>query len=377
MLSLVLLCGAALFLRTLRNLNGLDAGFDREGVITMRVDATLPRRPEPVDKAAVDEVLAKTGRMWETVLQPLYTLPQVKAVSASSLSPFSGRDRGILMEVVGAPPRPEKDRSIHINQVSHGYFATFGLHVLSGRAFTPADGAHSPKAAILNETAVRRFFRDRPAIGSQAMFPGQRTSGPYEIVGVVRDAQYENLRAEPEPMVYVPIEQAIDLLRGVNLAIRTTADAAALLPAIRQSLQRTVPEGFLTDVSTVKQQVDESLVAERLLSIFAALFAGLALILSAIGLYGIMSYTVIRRTRELGIRIAIGAQRKAVLWLVLRSTLILAATGLALGLPLVWFLTRYIETQLYGVKPGDPISIAAALLTLLGVALAAAFWPVI
>jgi ABC-type antimicrobial peptide transport system permease subunit len=147
------------------------------------------------------------------------------------------------------------------------------------------------------------------------------------------------------------------------------------MPAIRQSMERTVPEGFITDVSTVDQQVDESLVGDRLLSILASLFAGLALILSAIGLYGIMSYTVIRRTRELGIRIAVGAQRGAVLWLVLRATLILAATGLGLGLPLVWFSSRYIETQLYGVKAGDPASLAAAMLTLLSVALASAFWP--
>jgi len=140
-------------------------------------------------------------------------------------------------------------------------------------------------------------------------------------------------------------------------------------------MQEVVPEGFISTVATIQQQVDESLLQERLLSILASIFGGLALLLAAIGLYGIMSFTVIRRTREMGIRIAVGAPRGAVLWLVMRSTLVLATLGLALGLPLVLLAKRYVEGQLYGLEGGDPVAIAGGALVLLAVAIAAGFWP--
>jgi len=176
-------------------------------------------------------------------------------------------------------------------------------------------------------------------------------------------------------MVYVPIEQAIDPLTSVMAAIRTRGDATVALPVIRRRVQEVVPEGFISTVATIQQQVDESLLQERLLSILASIFGGLALLLAAIGLYGIMSFTVIRRTREMGIRIAVGAPRGAVLWLVMRSTLVLATLGLALGLPLVLLAKRYVEGQLYGLEGGDPVAIAGGAMVLLAVAIAAGFWP--
>jgi predicted permease len=374
MLSLVLLCGAALFLRSLGNLSGLDAGFEREGVVTMRVDGTFPRGPAKKG-AEAEEEHARLGRVWVDVLARLQNLPLVSSVSASSLSPMSGRDRGILMEVVGFAPPPESQRGIHINQVSAGYFETFGLRAVMGRVFAPGDRGNSAKVAILNESAARKFLPDGRPLGRMAMFPGQTVPGPYQIVGVVRDARYENLRKEPEPMVYVPIEQSIDPMRGVNLAIRTTAPANAVLPAVRQHVRAFVPEGFITEVGTLREQVGRSLVGERMLSVLASLFGGLALVLSAIGLYGIMSFTVIRRTRELGIRIAVGARRGSVIWLVLRSTLGQAAAGLILGLPLVWLATDYLQSQLYGVRAADPIAVGGAVTLLLTVAVASALLP--
>jgi predicted permease len=374
MLSVVLLCGAALFLRSLRNLTHVDAGFQREGVLTMQVDATLPKSAPKEGKAAELEH-AEIGRMWERVLEPLQALPQAGAASVSTLSPMSGHQRGILMDVSGEPRRPERERGISINQVSASYFDAFGVTPLAGRVFTPGDQANSPRVAILNEIAARRAFPDSNPVGRRVNFPGQRVTAEYQVVGIVRDTRYADLRKAAEPMIYVPISQAIDPLPGITLAIRTRRQTAELLSVVRRRVREIVPGGFLTNIATVQQQVDESLLEDRLVSILASLFGGLALLLAAVGLYGMMSFTVLRRTREIGIRIAVGAQRRSVLWLILRDTFRLAGIGLALGIPLVFVAKKYIESELFGIEGGDPVAIACATLLLASVALASGFWP--
>ena len=178
------------------------------------------------------------------------------------------------MEVPGRPARPGVDRGIHINQVSAGYFATFGITALAGRVFTPNDVGNSPKVAILNESAARREFPEGSPIGRRVTFPGQRSPGPYEIVGVVRDVRYENLRKAPEPMVYVPIQQAIDPLSSVMVAIRATGDFAVIQDVLRRQAQTALPNGFAGRVTTLRRQIEDSLLQERLLSILATMFGG-------------------------------------------------------------------------------------------------------
>jgi predicted permease len=373
-LSVVLLGGAALFLRTLQNLNRLDAGFQPDGVLVLRAEATLPNRARVKGKPAEEEH-GRLGRMWEDLLDPVGGLPGVRAASVSTLSPLSRRNRGILVAVPGAPPRPGADRGIRINQVSAGYFTAFGIPAVAGRLFTPDDAANAPKIAILNESAARREFPGGDPLGRLITFPGQDVEGPYQVVGIVRDTRYENLRKAAEPMVYVPIEQAIDTLSSVVVAVRSQGDSAAIQSAVRRRAQSVVPGGFVSVMGTLRQQVEESLIQERLLSILAALFGGLALLLAAIGLYGIMSFTVIRRMREIGIRIAVGARRSAVLWLVLRTALGLAALGLAIGVPAVLVGRQYIDSELFGLDRGDPLAVGSAAALLLTVALAASAWP--
>ena len=372
MLSAVLLCGAALFLRSLHNLTHLDGGFQHESILTMQVDATLPGGTHKM-RAAAEEEYGRVGRMWEELLEPVRALPQVKAVSASSMAPLNGRYRGLGMRISGEPPGA-KQHGASLNEVSSGFFDTFGVALLAGRLFRPGDHASAPRVAILNETIAREAFHDSTPLGRRVTFPGQDVTAEYEIVGIVRDVRYDSLRKEAKPMVYLPIEQAVGPLPGVTVTVRTTG-ATGVLPALRRRTRDIVPGGFITNVATVRQLMDDSLLVERLLSILASLFGGLALLLAAVGLYGIVSFSVIRRTREIGVRIAIGAQRGTVLWMILRNTAGLAAVGLALGIPLVFLAKKYIDSELFGLHADDPRTIAGATLVLTCVVLAAGLWP--
>jgi predicted permease len=373
MLSMVLLCGAALFVRPLQNLTKLDAGFQREDVLTMRVSATFPRSPKPKEGKAAEEEHARFGRVWEDLIEPVGAFPWVRAASISTLSPLSGRNRGVGMQVIGEPKVAKG--GIHVNTVSAGYFEVLGMTPILGRVFTPRDRASSLKVAILNESAARERIHDGNVLGKRVNFPGQRVTAEYEVIGVVRDARYESLRKAAEPMVYIPVEQALDPIGDVMLAIRVRGSATSVIPAIRQRLQATVPGGVLSNIVTLEQQAEETLLQERLVSILASAFGGLALFLAAIGLYGTLSFTVIARTREIGIRMAVGAQRGALLWLVLRGTLVVVGIGLVLAAPLVAMATGFIRSELFGVSAGDPASIGGAAFVLTAVALAAAYRP--
>lgn len=373
-LSVVLLCGAAQFLRSLRNLTTLDPGFQRDGVTAVQAEAVLPPSASAKGKAA-EEAHTQIGRMWQDVLTPLQGLAPLRAVSASTLTPLSGRDRGILMKISGQAPRSGVNEGIHINHATAGYFDVFGVGLVDGRGFTPFDGGTSPKVAILNEAAVRHFFPGANPLGRRVSFPGQRVTEEYEIVGVVRNTRYETLRKEAEPMVYVPLEQAIDPLSSVTIAIRAQGTVTSALQIVRDRVRRSVPGGFTGAAAMLQQLVDESLIQERLLSILANLFGGLALLLAAIGIYGIVSFTVVRRTRELGVRLAIGAPRISVIWLVARQTLGLVGVGLAFGIPLMFSIHGYIESELFGVQGSDPAWIGLAIAVLVMTALGAASWP--
>ena len=375
-LSVVLLCGAALFLRTLHNLKTVDAGFNREGVLTMIVEAIVPGRSvPPTTPAARRADHARLGAMWEHFIVRVSAQPGVTAAAVSTMNPLSGRDRGVRIAIKGDSPAPERDRGIHINHVTARYFETVGIRLLAGRTFTPDDRASSLRVTVLNDTAARTYFRGATAIGRKVNFPGQRVEDEYEVVGVVRDTRYENLRTPDERMAYLPIEQSIDPITTAAVAVRGAGDVMRLLPPVRVAVRHSVPAGFVTRVATIDQQLEHSLVRERMLSMLAAFFGGLALALAAIGLYGVMAYTVVQRTREIGIRIAIGARQRSVIWLVVRETLVLVGVGAALGTITALAASRYVESQLFGVAPSDPAAISAAVLLLLAVAAAAGYLP--
>jgi predicted permease len=302
-------------------------------------------------------------------------VPGVSSAAAAGMSPLSGRMRGVKIAIDGPTPGPEKDRGIRINQVTDRYFETTGIRLLSGRTFTSGDRSGSLRVAIFNETAARAYFGAASPLGRKVNFPGQRVEDFFEIVGVVADARYEDLRTPDKPMVYVPLEQAIDPITGANVLVRGDGEVSRLLPSIRAAVAETVPGGFVSGVVTVEQQVNMSLVRERMLALLATFFAALALLLACVGLYGVIAYRVARRTREIGIRIAVGAKQQTVVWMMVRETLLLVAIGAALGTLSSLEVNRVLATQLFGVTPRDPVAIAVALSVLGCMTLVAGYLP--
>ncbi len=375
-LSVLLLCGAALFLRTLHNLNKVPSGFDRDGVLTMQVEATVPGRtvtPKTPDESRADH--ARLGAIWSGFMERVHGVPGVSSAAVATMNPLSGRDRGVRIAFHGPVQGLEKERGIGINHVTGGYFATTGIRLLAGRWFTPGDRSGSLRVAILNETAARAFFGGETPLGRKVNFPGQRVQDDFEIVGVVADTRYRDLRTPDQRMAYLPLEQAIDPVTSAIVAVRGPGDVTRLAPSIRAIATETVPGGFVTGIGTMEQHVEMSLVRERLLALLATFFAALALILACIGVYGVMAYRVARRTREIGIRIAVGARRQSVVWMMVRETLLLVAIGAALGTLASLAASRYIAGQLFGVTPRDPVAIGVALLVLGIVTMVAGYMP--
>ena len=375
-LSVLLLCGAALFLRTLHNLNGVPSGFDRDGVLTMQVEATVPGRTVPPKTPAEFRAdHARLGAVWTGFVERVRETPGVSAAAVATMNPLSGWFRGVRIAIHGPVQGPEKGHGVSLNQVTDGYFETTGIRLLAGRSFTPGDRSGSLRVAILNETAARAFFGDESPLGRKVNFPGQRVQDDFEIVGIVADTRYQDLRTPDKPMAYLPLEQAIDPITSTVVAVRGPGDVTRLAPSIRAIATETVPGGFVTGIATLEQQVEMSLVRERMLALLATFFAALALILACIGLYGVMAYRVVRRTREIGIRIAIGARQGSVIWMMVRETLLLVGIGAALGTLASLAANTYIAAQLFGVTPRDPLAIVVALSILGLVTLVAGYVP--
>ncbi len=372
-LSLVLLSVAGLFVRTLHNLSAVQSGFSRHGVWTVRVESTtLP--PFDAARNAYTEH-AQLARIWDDLLDGLGALPGISSASLSTITPLSRRDRGVLIDIPGEAQGPQRDRGIHVNHVTPGYFETFGIRPLEGRTFSRSDQPTSARVAILNATAARFYFGKASALGRTITFPGQRIPDARQIVGVVEDTRYDGLRKEPERMAYVPVSQSIDRLGGVIVAIRSAIEPSGLVGGVRDVAAQGVPGAFVSNTVTIEQQIDDSMLQERLVARLASVFGALALVLACIGIYGVLSYAVVRRTREIGIRLAIGAQRWAMIWLVLRETVVLVAIGLIAGVPLVLTAGAYVKSQLFEVASNDPLAITVAMLVLAAAAVIAAYLP--
>src|SRR2546423_5570311 len=256
-----------------------------------------------------------------------------------------------------------------------GYFATMGVPLLTGRPFGAQDAETSIKVAVVNDTLAKRFFPGQSAVGQRFRIGGP-DAGPEqerEIVGLVKDAKYETLRETPRAAAYYPYSQRIQYLG--DFEIRFSGDPAAAISAVRATVTQVDANLPISDPRTMAQEIERSIVDQRLIAQLSGFFALLALFLACIGIYGVTSYTVTRQTREIGIRVALGAQRKQVLSLILRQTLVVLAGGLIVGVPAVLATQRLISTQLYGLPPIDPVSISVSSGLLIGAAIVAGYLP--
>jgi predicted permease len=273
-------------------------------------------------------------------------------------------------------PRADADRFIHLAAVSPAYFDTLGVPMLLGRRFTTGDHGGAPKVAILNETAARFYFQNANPIGQKVRFTNYRTRDLlYEVVGVVRDSIHDNMREPASRFIYLPIPQYVEPIKRLAFAARCSGDAIALAAPVERQIQSARAPLFILNISTMEKHIAQSLLRERLVATLSTAFGTIALVLASIGLYGILAYAVTRRTNEIGVRMALGATRSGVVWMILREGLTLAGAGIFIGLPVVLAVGQVAKALLYGVEPLDPLALVSAAVLLLGLGSVAAVLP--
>ena len=361
-LSLVVLIGAGLCVKSLRALQAVDPGFEPAKVMTASFDLSLSGYDEARGRQFLSELSERVGR-----------LPGVEAVSLATITAFSGRFWISGATPEGYQPQPGERLAFDFNAISPNYFQTLGARLVGGREFTAQDTVDAPRVVIINEAAARRYWPGQDATGKR-IIRGRGTEFA-EIVGVVRDGKEKGLTVDPRPVIYLPLLQNYVRDQDLTLHVRAATDAQTLLAAVRREAQSLDPQLPLYNLGTLAQQKDGSLYTERLAAALLTLFGLLALSLAAVGIYGVLSYAVTERTRELGIRLALGAQPRSLLKLVVGQGLVLVLIGLAIGVSAAFTLTRLIEKLLFGVSPTDPLTFVSISLLLTAVALAACWIP--
>jgi predicted permease len=360
-LSLLLLTGAGLFVRTLRNLRTLDLGFATEHVLQAQIT--------PQWDGYKGEQLPD---FYTRLLERLRSTPGVLSASMADTGFRNGRDRLCCIAVEGRAIRADEDRRILTNGVTPGFFATMGIPLLLGRDFNAHDvGKGRFQVAIINETMARYYFGKANPLGRRFGFWGFKPKSVYdtEIIGVVKDVRYGNLRDAPPRLIYYPRHG------GNTIEARVAGDSAAMASALRRAIQDVDKNLRIFSVDPIPQIVERALTQDKLVAKLSGFFGLLALLLAGIGLYGVMAYAVARRTQEIGIRMALGAQRQDVVWLILRETLTVILIGAAIGAPAAAASALLIRSQLFGISPTDPLTLSAAVILLTAVAALAGYLP--
>jgi predicted permease len=364
-LSLVLLVGTGLFVRTFTNLLTLNPGFDRKNVLMVSVNVHNAGISPGVRLAAYTQILDR-----------LKSLPGAVSVGQVWFTPISGMEWNNHIQVEGYRPPSGEEPLVWFDWVTPGYFATLRTPLLAGRNFDSRDTATSPPVATVNETLARRFFPNVNPIGKYFRIPGSDlpSSQSIQIVGIVKDSKYLSLREAFLPFAYVPLTQVGFTPEDSSFLIHTAVSPVSLIPSVREAIGGVNKAASLRFV-TLAQQVDDSLVPERLLAMLSGFFGALALLLTAIGLYGVMAYLVTRRTHEIGIRMALGARQGSILRLVLRDSAVLLAAGIAIGIAGAFWITQFVRHLLFGLTPRDTETLAVAVVVLLAVGLLASYLP--
>jgi predicted permease len=364
-LSLVLTVGAGLLVRTLVNLKNSYPGFSEQNVLLFSI------RPGMI--GYTDNYVAE---LYERLLEQIKRTPTVTAVTFSVFGPLAGWSGFTEARVEGYTPRPAESPAISVNFVGPRYFRTMGTAVLLGRDIAEEDRADTPKVAVINEAMAQHFFGDSNPIGRRFSIPGWKAdTSLMEIVGVVEDARFINLRDQDPPAAYIPFFQSPDSFLAANFEVRSSINPTALTASIREMIQQADSRMPLLGVKTLNEQIDETLVQERIVAWLSSLFGLVALFLACVGLYGVMSSLVVQRTHEIGMRMALGAERFRVLRLVLGRGIAIALIGVVAGMVAALGATRFMATLLFGVKPTDVQTMLFASFTLIGVATFACYLP--
>jgi predicted permease len=360
-LSLVMVIGAGLLVTTWQQLVAIDPGFRSDGVLLTSVNTRPARLPRN-----------QLGPTYTRILDDLRAMPGVVSASAAWVPPFTANSR-LAIDVAGFTPAMPGDAVVRLNQISDGYFRTLRTPLLAGRDFGPTDVPTSPSVAIVNEALARKFFGVADVVGRTfRVKEGAGLSEPVQIVGVAGNTKWMTLREESQAIVYYALGQAQP--EGISFVLRGEGAASALAPGVKSVLAAADPRFSLTLVP-LQQRIDNSIRLPRVLALLSGFFGALALLLAMIGLYGVVSYSVARRRSEIGVRIALGAERTAVIGMVLKDVSRLVAAGVVIGLLFSVAGTRLVKTFLYGVTPTDPSTLALSSLALIGVAIGAGIVP--
>jgi predicted permease len=362
-ISLVLLVGAGLFLRTLHNLRHVDVGFNPQNLLLFRVQPQLNRYDEK-----------RTAALYGELLERIAAVPGVRASALTNPALLSGSVNSTGIFVRGRVYANARDSGTSINRlvISPNFFEVMEIPILLGRGFATSDHETAPKVVLINEAAAKKYFPNEDPIG-QRFGSSPENNSQLEVVGVIRDAKYDSVRDAAPPTMYVPYLQA--RAASAVIAVRTAGDPAAATGSVREAVRQVDPNLPMVDISTQLEQVERRFQQEQLFAQAYALFGGLALVLAAIGLFGLMSYTVSRRTNEIGIRMALGAQRGHVLRAVMGESMILVVVGVLIGVAVAIGASRFVGTLLFGLGGTDAWTMAAAVAVMVLVSALAGFLP--
>jgi len=359
-LSIVLLGGAGLFLRTLENLRASPLGFDPRNIVLFAIDP--PRR------AYVGEARA---RLFSQLEERIRSIPGVRTVGVSSWPLVANDSATTNVGPDGRPPRRSNEGDeAWVNDVNQEFFHAMGIPILQGRVFDDRDRPTAPPVAVVNQAFARKFFPFGPVVG-RTFRNGRQL---FEVIGLCADARFSDLRTPPPPTFYRVYPQ-VGNLRAMTFEVDAALSGSSLMRAVREVVLAVDPALPVTDVRSQAAQIEATLVRERLLALLGTMFGVLALVLTAIGVYAVVAGGVVQRTPEIGVRLALGAERRTVILQFLSETARLTGWGLALGLVAMLALGRYLGSFLFGLSSSDPATIAAALVMVLGTSLAASIYP--
>jgi predicted permease len=365
-ISLALVIAAGLFLRTLSNLDAVQLGFERENVLMFRLDA----RPAGYKGAAL-------ARFYSGLSESFRAIPGVRRAAFSSYPLASHYVNTTGIVIPGVQPKPGKPFELAMMNVDPSFLATMGIPILAGRGIEERD-IRAPRVAVVNEQFAKEFLGNANPVGRFIGIgdPAKQPAADIEIVGIARNVVYNSLKeAKPPALAYLPYTQDMEGLGGMFFELRTAGAPLARAESARRVLRAADPRVPMTDVGTQELSIDRTISQERTLANLGACFGVLALVIACVGLYGTIAYSVARRTGEIGIRLALGARRRSIVWMVLRQLVALVAAGLAMGFAAAWATGRFVESFLFGARPNDPVTLVLAAVILGAAALGAGYAP--